>query len=75
LNHLDIVHYYHLGNPIQKSLIFPDGMLITGQRRITGECFQLHVPSGVGKLPEQLMTGLAEYGLISEAVSRGLIFR
>jgi predicted cupin superfamily sugar epimerase len=76
LNQSDIVHYYHLGNPIQYSLIFPDGTLKTavmGSDVIAGQCLQLHVPGGVWKA-SQLMNGSAEYGLISEAVSPGFDF-
>ncbi|UVM53095.1 MULTISPECIES: cupin domain-containing protein [unclassified Pseudomonas] len=73
LNQSDIVHYYHLGDPIQYSLISPDGTLKTvvmGSDVIAGQCLQLHVPGGVWKA-SQLMDGSAGYGLISEAVSPG----
>ncbi|MHC8394900.1 cupin domain-containing protein [Pseudomonas sp. LB3P93] len=73
LNQSDIVHYYHLGDAIQYSLIFPDGTLKTvvmGSDVIAGQCLQLHVPGGVWKA-SRLMNGLAGYGLISEAVSPG----
>jgi predicted cupin superfamily sugar epimerase len=55
LNQSDIVHYYHLGSPIQYSLIFPDGTLNTvvmGSDVIAGQCLQLHVPGGVWKANE-----------------------
>ena len=73
LNQSDIVHYYHLGDPIQYSLIFPDGTLKTlvmGSDVIAGQCLQLHVPGGVWKA-SLLLDGMAGYGLISEAVSPG----
>jgi predicted cupin superfamily sugar epimerase len=73
LNQSDIVHYYHLGDAIQYSLIFPDGTLKTvvmGSDVIAGQCLQLHVPGGVWKA-SRLTDGLAGYGLISEAVSPG----
>ncbi|MFJ7284377.1 cupin domain-containing protein [Pseudomonas sp. NPDC099000] len=73
LNQSDIVHYYHLGDSIQYSLIFPDGTLKTvamGNDIIAGQRLQLHVPGGVWKA-SRLMDGLAGYGLISEAVSPG----
>ncbi|MGL6244150.1 cupin domain-containing protein [Pseudomonas sp.] len=73
LNQSDIVHYYHLGDAIQYSLIFPDGTLKTvvmGSDIIAGQCLQLHVPGGVWKA-SRLTDGLAGYGLISEAVSPG----
>lgn len=73
LNQSDIVHYYHLGDAIQYSLIFPDGTLKTvvmGSDILAGQTLQLHVPGGVWKA-SQLTDGLAGYGLISEAVSPG----
>ncbi|VVO92845.1 cupin domain-containing protein [Pseudomonas fluorescens] len=73
LNHSDIVHYYHLGDAIAYSLIFPDGTLETimmGSDVVEGECLQLHVPGGVWKA-SRLMVGSAGFGLISEAVSPG----
>jgi predicted cupin superfamily sugar epimerase len=73
LNQSDIVHYYHLGDAIQYSLIFPDGTLKTvmmGNDIIAGQKLQLHVPGGVWKA-SRLMDGLSGYGLISEAVSPG----
>ncbi|KDD70456.1 cupin domain-containing protein [Pseudomonas mandelii] len=76
LNQSDIVHYYHVGDAIQYSLIFPDGTLKTvvmGSDIIAGQCLQLHVPGGVWKA-SQLTSGLAGYGLISEAVSPGFDF-
>ncbi|MHC8286501.1 cupin domain-containing protein [Pseudomonas sp. XS1P51] len=73
LNQSDIVHYYHLGDAIEYSLIFPDGTfktVVMGSDVIASECLQLHVPGGVWKA-SQLMDGPAGYGLISEAVSPG----
>lgn len=73
LNQSDIVHYYHLGDSIQYTIIYPDGTLKTvvmGSDVTTGQCLQLHVPGGVWKA-SQLMEGSAGYGLISEAVSPG----
>jgi len=77
LNQSDIVHYYHVGDAIQYSLIFPDGTLKTvvmGSDVIAGECLQLHVPGGIWKA-SQLRDGSTGYGLISEAVSPGLILQ
>ncbi|CRL52566.1 cupin domain-containing protein [Pseudomonas sp. URMO17WK12:I11] len=73
LNQSDIVHYYHLGDAIEYSLIFPDGTLKTvlmGSDVIAGECLQLNVPGGVWKA-SRLVEGSAGFGLISEAVSPG----
>ncbi|PWK45886.1 cupin domain-containing protein [Pseudomonas sp. B21-040] len=76
LNQSDIVHYYHLGDAIEYTLIFPDGTLTTvtmGSDVIAGECLQLTVPGGVWKA-SRLTDGLAGFGLISEAVSPGFDF-
>jgi predicted cupin superfamily sugar epimerase len=73
LNRSDIVHYYHLGDAIQYSLIDPNGTLKTvvmGNDMLAGECLQLHVPGGIWKA-SQLLDGSTGYGLISEAVSPG----
>lgn len=73
LNQSDIVHYYHLGDAIQYTLIFPGGTLKTvvmGNDIIAGQKLQLHVPGGIWKA-SRLMDGLSGYGLISEAVSPG----
>jgi len=76
LNRSDIVHYYHLGDAIEYSLIYPDGELETvvmGSNVIAGELLQLHVPGGVWKA-SRLVNGSAGFGLISEAVSPGFDF-
>lgn len=73
LNQSDIVHYYHLGDAIEYTLIFPDGTLKTitmGSDVIAGECLQLQVSGGVWKA-SRLIEGSAGFGLISEAVSPG----
>jgi predicted cupin superfamily sugar epimerase len=73
LNQSDIVHYYHLGDAIEYSLIFPDGTLKTvlmGSDVMAGEYLQLNVPGGVWKA-SRLVEGSAGFGLISEAVSPG----
>jgi predicted cupin superfamily sugar epimerase len=71
LTQSDIVHYYHLGDAIEYTLIFPDGKLKTvvmGNDVITGQSLQLHAPGGIWKA-SRLMTGVSGFGLISEAVS------
>lgn len=76
LNQSDIVHYYHLGDPIQYMLMFPDGTLQTivmGHDILAGQCLQLYVPGGIWKA-SRLMQGAAGFGLISEAVSPGFDF-
>ena len=73
LNKSDIVHYYHMGDPIRYTLIYPDGKLeqvIMGSDVTKGELLQLTVKGGIWKSSE-LLTGDHGYGLISEAVSPG----
>jgi predicted cupin superfamily sugar epimerase len=73
LNKSDIVHYYHLGDPIRYTLIYPDGkveQVIMGSDVTNGELLQLTVKGDIWKASE-LLTGEHGYGLISEAVSPG----
>lgn len=73
LNKSDIVHYYHMGDPIRYTLIYPDGKLeqvIMGSDVTKGELLQLTVNGGIWKSSE-LLDGEHGYGLISEAVSPG----
>ncbi|MDF3013855.1 MAG: cupin [Cellvibrio sp.] len=73
LNISDIVHYYHLGDPIRYTLIYPDGKLeqvIMGSDVTKGELLQLTVKGDIWKSSE-LLDGEHGYGLISEAVSPG----
>lgn len=73
LNKSDIVHYYHLGDPIRYTMIYPDGskeQVIMGSDVSKGELLQLTVKGGVWKASE-LLPGEHGYGLISEAVSPG----
>jgi len=79
-NRSDIVHYFHLGDPIEYVLIHPDGELETvvmGPDPRQGHRLQLTVAGGVWKA-SQLTTPTAQtlgYGLISEAVSPGFDYR
>lgn len=73
LNQSDILHFYHLGDPLRYSLIHPDGTLeqvVLGSDVTAGQRLQLMVKGGVWKSSE-LLPGTAGYGLISEAVSPG----
>jgi predicted cupin superfamily sugar epimerase len=73
LNKSDIVHYYHLGDPIRYTLIYPDGkveQVIMGSDVTNGELLQLTVKGDIWKASE-LLPGEHGYGLISEAVSPG----
>jgi len=70
-NESDIVHFYHLGSPVEYYLLHPDGRLETavlGPDLAAGQRLQLTVRGGVWKA-SHLPSG--EYGLISEAVAPG----
>jgi predicted cupin superfamily sugar epimerase len=72
-NHSDILHFFHLGDPLRYSLIHPDGTLeqvVLGPDVAAGQQLQLLVRGGIWK-SSQLLSGDAGYGLISEAVSPG----
>ena len=73
INKSDILHYFHLGDPIEFSLIHPNGSLqqvVVGSDLIKGQQLQLLVMGGVWKT-SRLLDGDYGYGLISEAVSPG----
>lgn len=72
-NRSDIVHYFHLGDPIEYFLLHPDGRLETvvmGPDPGRGHRLQLTVAGGIWKA-SRLSDGPAGYGLISEAVTPG----
>lgn len=72
-NRSDIVHYFHLGDPIEYFLIHPDGRLETvvmGPDPTRGHRLQLTVAGGIWKA-SHLTDGSHGYGLISEAVTPG----
>lgn len=76
LNKSDIMHYYHLGDPIRYTLLHPDGKMETfvmGADVTQGEMLQLEVKGGIWKASE-LLPGKHGYGLISEAVTPGFDF-
>lgn len=75
-NQSDILHYFHLGDAIEYSLIHADGSLQTlvmGTDMLAGQLLQLHVPGGIWKA-SRLLDGSNGFGLISEAVSPGFDF-
>lgn len=77
-NRSDIVHYFHLGDPIEYVLIYPDGELQTitmGPDPRKGHHLQLTVAGGVWKASRLRGEGEQGYGLISEAVSPGFDYR
>ena len=74
LNQSDIVHYFHLGDPITYYLLHPSGKLETmvmGSDVRNGQVLQLTVPGGVWKASEIPANGSHGFGLISEAVTPG----
>lgn len=76
LNISDIMHYFHAGNPIEYTLIHPDGHLsqfTLGGDIVQGQQYQAAVPGGVWKT-SRLLNGNCDFGLISEAVSPGFEF-
>lgn len=75
-NQSDILHFYHLGDPIEYSMIHADGSLETlvmGNDILAGQHLQMHVPGGIWKA-SRLLNGEHGLGLISEAVSPGFDF-
>ena len=74
INRSDIVHYFHLGDPISYYLIHPDGNLeivVMGNNLRAGQQLQMTVPGGVWKASQIPADGEHGFGLVSEAVSPG----
>ena len=74
INRSDIVHYFHLGDPISYYLIHPDGKLeivVMGNNLLAGQQLQMTVPGGVWKASQIPADGEHGFGLVSEAVSPG----
>ena len=74
INRSDIVHYFHLGDPISYYLIHPDGKLeivVMGNNLLAGQRLQMTVPGGVWKASQIPADGEHGFGLVSEAVSPG----
>lgn len=72
-NRSDIVHYFHIGDPVTYYLLHQDGSLqavVMGSDILAGQKLQLTVPGGVWKA-SRLASGSHGYGLISEAVAPG----
>ena len=72
-NESDILHYFHQGDPIEYSLIYPNGRLqqiVMGADIAAGHQLQLSVVGGVWKA-SRLLSDVHGFGLISEAVSPG----
>ena len=74
VNRSDIVHYFHLGDPITYYLVHPDGqleMVVMGNDLRAGQRLQMTVPGGVWKASQIPADGEHGFGLVSEAVSPG----
>jgi predicted cupin superfamily sugar epimerase len=72
-----IVHFYHMGEPIDYFLIYPDGRLehqILGPNVCEGQNLQIVVEAGVWKA-SRLHHGSSGYGLIGESVSPGFEYQ
>lgn len=74
MNRSDIMHYFHMGDPITYSLIYPDGRLETvvmGSDPTQGQVMQMMVKGGIWKASQIATDGDYGYGLIGEAVAPG----
>lgn len=74
MNQSDIMHYFHLGDPISYYLIHPDGELETvvmGSDPSQGQVMQMMVKGGTWKASRIPRNGNYGYGLIGEAVAPG----
>ncbi|MBB68291.1 purine nucleoside permease [Alteromonas sp. KS69] len=74
MNRSDIMHYFHMGDPITYYLINQDGSLEThvlGPDPTQGHKMQMVVKGGTWKASKILTTGSYGYGLIGEAVAPG----
>ena len=74
LNRSNIVHYFHMGDPITYYLLHPDGELKTvvmGNDSCASHVLQLTVPGGAWEASQIPADGEYGFGLISEAVLPG----
>ncbi|MGO4893466.1 cupin domain-containing protein [Flavobacterium sp. W21_SRS_FM6] len=74
MNQSDIMHYFHMGDPITYTLIHPDGHLETivmGSDPNKGQVMQMMVKGGIWKASNIPTDGEYGYGLIGEAVAPG----
>lgn len=74
MNRSDIMHYFHLGDPITYYLINQDGSVethILGPDPTKGHKMQMIVKGGTWKASKIPTTGAYGYGLIGEAVAPG----
>jgi purine nucleoside permease/predicted cupin superfamily sugar epimerase len=74
MNQSDIMHYFHVGDPITYYMIIADGSLqktILGPDPTKGHQMQLMVKGGTWKASKTPTDGKYGYGLIGEAVAPG----
>jgi predicted cupin superfamily sugar epimerase len=74
MNQSDIMHYFHVGDPITYYMIIADGSLqkaILGPDPTKGHKMQLMVKGGTWKASKTPTDGKYGYGLIGEAVAPG----
>ena len=74
INRSDVVHYYHIGAPVQFMFIHPNGKLVQetlGPDLLSGEKLQVIVPGGCWKCAAMTMATYDGFSLTSEAVAPG----
>lgn len=74
MNQSDIMHYFHMGDPITYFMLNPDGSLqktILGPDPTKGQKMQMLVKGGTWKASKIPQDGQYGYGLIGEAVAPG----
>ncbi|MBU3002886.1 cupin domain-containing protein [Paraglaciecola arctica] len=74
MNQSDIMHYFHMGDPITYFMLNPDGSLqktILGPDPTKGQTMQMLVKGGTWKASKIPQDGQYGYGLIGEAVAPG----
>lgn len=72
-NRSDIIHYHHMGAPVEFLCIFPDGQLVQetlGPDILSGQKLQVIVPGGCWKGAAMKAT-VEGFSLTSEAVAPG----
>lgn len=73
-NRSDIIHYFHLGSPVEFIIIYPNGQLVKetlGTDILSGEKVQLLVPGGTWRAAAIKNVSGEGFSLTSEAVAPG----
>jgi purine nucleoside permease/predicted cupin superfamily sugar epimerase len=74
MNHSDIMHYFHMGDPITYYMLHPDGgmqITVLGPDPTKGHQMQMMVKGDTWKASKIPTNGKYGYGLIGEAVAPG----